>query len=281
MLHLWMDIVLLSRHPASIHRPVHRFSETVYQPVPNPDGPVILVPSLGWIRTGMDPHEGEGGPLVCGFDPWKTQRPHTNMMEAAATGGGWRPWWRWFLEVESALAVEAAWELKEAVASMDGSLNMDADTSLDLHRVRRRWVDLHWQGLPSILLVSMASFFFHVCSLFVDCLQWWTLAQIESKIQFIGTHLFVDCSSSSCFAALVWDAKLELVHPPWGRHGQGGLWGRTSASSSIADLGLRGVPARGLLWGCGRAPYLQWAAASGLPPNPPGASFTRSVYKGG
>ena len=28
-------------------RPVHRFSETVYQPVPNPDGPVILVPSLG------------------------------------------------------------------------------------------------------------------------------------------------------------------------------------------------------------------------------------------
>jgi len=47
MLHLWMDIVLLSRHPASIHRPVHRFSETVYQPVPNPDGPVILVPSLG------------------------------------------------------------------------------------------------------------------------------------------------------------------------------------------------------------------------------------------
>jgi len=50
MLHLWMDIVLLSRHPASIHRPVHRFSETVYQPVPNPDGPVILV--LVWVESG-------------------------------------------------------------------------------------------------------------------------------------------------------------------------------------------------------------------------------------
>jgi len=161
MLHLWMDIVLLSRHPASIHRPVHRFSETVYQPVPNPDGPVILVPSLGWIRTGMDPHEGEGGPLVCGFDPWKTRRPQTSMMEAAATGGGWRPWWWWFLEVESALAVEAAWELKEAVASMDGSLNMDADTSLDLHRVRRRWVDLRWQGraLPPLSLTLASAEF--------------------------------------------------------------------------------------------------------------------------
>jgi len=49
--------------------PVHRFSETEYQPAPNPDGTVVTVSRAGWSRTGMDPREGNGGLLVCGFDP--------------------------------------------------------------------------------------------------------------------------------------------------------------------------------------------------------------------
>jgi len=34
-------------------RPVHRFSKTEYQPVPNPDGPVHPVSSVGWSRTSV------------------------------------------------------------------------------------------------------------------------------------------------------------------------------------------------------------------------------------
>ncbi|KAG2648760.1 uncharacterized protein LOC120654756 isoform X1 [Panicum virgatum] len=65
----------------------------------------------------------------------------TLRIEATATGGDRRPatvtkmprdGLARGLEVEAALAAEAAWELKEVVASMDGSLNMDADSTLDL-----------------------------------------------------------------------------------------------------------------------------------------------------
>ena len=104
----------------------------------------------------------------------------TLRIEAAATGGGRRPatvtkmprdGLARGLEVEAALAAEAAWELKEVVASMDGSLNMDADSTLDLS------IELGGDGsisadkvcLPAFLC-QMASFFFHVCSLFLDCL---------------------------------------------------------------------------------------------------------------
>ena len=36
-----------------LYRPVHRFSKTEYQPVPNPDGPVHPVSSVGWSRTSV------------------------------------------------------------------------------------------------------------------------------------------------------------------------------------------------------------------------------------
>ena len=49
--------------------PVRRFQKTVDQPVPNPDEPVIPVPTAVWSRTGLDPSDGSTGLLVCGADP--------------------------------------------------------------------------------------------------------------------------------------------------------------------------------------------------------------------
>ncbi|TKV90173.1 hypothetical protein SEVIR_9G011150v4 [Setaria viridis] len=108
--------------------PVHGFRETGNQPAPNPAGPVIPVPSAGWTPTRVDPDEASGGQLVCGFNPSNPPRPASRGEKGVAAAKMPHDGVAQGLELEAALAAESTLRLREAVASMGGSLDMDVDS---------------------------------------------------------------------------------------------------------------------------------------------------------
>ena len=66
-------------------RPVHRFSKTEYQPVPNPDGSVHPVSSVGWSRTSVTIRWKRQTGLVSG----RTRQNHdTAIYPKEKQGGG-------------------------------------------------------------------------------------------------------------------------------------------------------------------------------------------------